>query len=163
MVEPTLAAGKLFKDHPYLSRLFTTMSPDEMTKDPVFSFNPDLPEVSNFHDATLTYYCGFGNAKPRGETPAELVTEQGWRLYMPQGTGENDWLDVPMPASYQTQILREEGAPEVVGDNDRSIENAILDHRKPRSGGCSVTGHNGSFGLLLFGLFAALLVFRRRS
>ena len=166
VVAPTLEAGQMFRDHPYMSRLFTTMSPDEMTKDPVFSFNPDLPEVSNDHNATLTYYCGVINhGKSQAETAAQLVTEQGWRLFFPNGTGENDWLDVPMPASLETQILREEGDPEVVGNNDDAIEASINDFRKPRgSGGCQVasgTGNGGALALAFLALFAAVVRRRR--
>lgn len=166
VVTPTLDAGQMFRDHRYMSRLFTTMSPDEMTKDPVFSFNPDLPEVSNDHSATLTYYCGVINhSKSQGETAAQLVTEQGWQLFFPKGTGENDWLDVPMPASLETQVLREEGDPEVVGNNDSAIEDSINDFRKPRgSGGCSVasgSGNGGALALAFLALFAAVV--RRRQ
>lgn len=36
----------------YLTRLTTTISPDEMTVDPVFGFDPDLADVSNVRDAS---------------------------------------------------------------------------------------------------------------
>ena len=42
-VSPTLAAQRLFTNHPYLTRLYTTLSPVEMTDNPVFSFNRNLP------------------------------------------------------------------------------------------------------------------------
>ena len=37
----------------YLTRLLTIVSPEEMTKDPIFAFNPDLPDVSNQHTAKI--------------------------------------------------------------------------------------------------------------
>ncbi len=46
-----LAAG-----HPYLTRLSTVISPEEMTVDPAFLFDPAEPEVSQVHD--LTYRGG---------------------------------------------------------------------------------------------------------
>ncbi|MCA9527288.1 MAG: DUF2330 domain-containing protein, partial [Myxococcales bacterium] len=39
---PRQALAGLFEAHPYLTRLYTTMSPDEMAEDPVFDENPDL-------------------------------------------------------------------------------------------------------------------------
>ena len=30
-----------------------------MNRDPVFSYNPDLPDYSNVHEATLTYSCNW--------------------------------------------------------------------------------------------------------
>ena len=45
------------ESRPYLTRLYTTMSADEMTMDPVFEFNPDLPDVSNVHTANRYVRC----------------------------------------------------------------------------------------------------------
>jgi hypothetical protein len=41
---------------PYLTRLFTTMSAEEMTEDPTFAFNPDAVPVDNVHQATAQVY-----------------------------------------------------------------------------------------------------------
>ena len=45
VVKPTLASAGLFRSYPYLTRLYTTLSPEDMNRDPVFSENPDLPAV----------------------------------------------------------------------------------------------------------------------
>jgi len=60
IVEPLRDAQKLFDDHPYLTRLFTTLSAEEMTVDPVFAFNPDLPDVTNTHSAEAHFECRDG-------------------------------------------------------------------------------------------------------
>ena len=118
VVKPTLAAGALFDDNAYLTRLYTTLSPEDMNLDPVFSFNPDLPDVSNVHEANLTYHCGAFQQNDPSTTPAVLVTEQGWQRDFPDGTGQQN----PTPPtgyaySRQIQVLREAGQPEVVTDN----------------------------------------------
>ena len=59
VVQPTLSAGMLFDKFSYLTRLYTTLSPEDMNKDPVFSFNAGLTDYSNTHNANLTYHCGF--------------------------------------------------------------------------------------------------------
>jgi MYXO-CTERM domain-containing protein len=127
VVDPTLAAGAMFDQSPYLTRLYTTISPEDMTKDPVFSYNPGLPDVSNVHQATLTYYCGwFGNSQ-QATTPAQLKTEQGFLVDFPHGTGTaGTYVPSPdLPGSLRTEILREEGAPEVVSDNSHRISNVL--------------------------------------
>lgn len=57
IVQPMIAAQKMLDDQPYFTRLFTTVSPDEMTRDPLFDFNPDLEKVSNVHVANATGMC----------------------------------------------------------------------------------------------------------
>ena len=146
VVEPTLGAGKLFRDNPYMTRLFTTLSPDEMTRDPVFSFNPELPDVANEHRGRLIYYCDLdGPLDNQGTTPAMLITEQGWKLWMPGGTDNNPWGDVEMPYSSYTQVMREEGPPENVGDRTADIDDQLAS-----DGGCGV-GASPANLLLLFG------------
>lgn len=162
-ITPTLSAGEMFRKHDYLSRLFTTLSPNEMTKDPVFSFNPDLPEVSNIHTGVLTYYCQLLNNPTIANTPAVLMTEQGFKLTYTNGTGEadaiNPWPLVDMPQSQSQEILREEGSPEVVIDNTNLITAALSAERE--GGGCSVGGGASNSYLLLLAL--GLLAIRRRK
>ena len=164
VIAPTLAAGQMFRDHDYLSRLFTTLSPNEMTKDPVFSFNPDLPEVSNVHTGTLTYYCQLLADPTIENTPAVLYTEQGFKMVFRNGTGDsetvNPYLGLEMPQSQFQEVLREEGEPEVVIDNTPLILAALADQRGSGSGGCSVGG-SSSAGLWLLAL--GLLALRRRK
>ncbi len=41
---------ELSQKHRYLTRLNTVISPEEMTVDPVFDYDPQRPDVSNIHD-----------------------------------------------------------------------------------------------------------------
>ena len=160
VVEPTLEAGKMFKANSYMTRLFTTLSPNEMTKDPVFSFNPDLDDVSNNHVGRLLYYCGIIGEDTLTTTPAKIITEDGWELALPNGTGENPWTDVQWPSSYQIQVVREEGKADVVVDNTDVILGLIASQGD--DGGCAIGGRSGAgTSLLLLGL-ALMVVSRRR-
>jgi hypothetical protein len=162
VVQPTLQAGALFDKFAYLTRLYTTISPEDMNKDPVFSFNPGLPDWSNVHDGTLTYHCGiFGGSGNQANTPATLRTSSGWVLSYPNGVGSAVPLE-GLPGSERIEVLREEGGPEVVTNND-----SLIDHSLDSSGGCGfiVGGRAGGVGgaagfLLVAGL--ALLWRRRR-
>jgi MYXO-CTERM domain-containing protein len=164
VVAPTLAAGQLFRDNPYLSRLFTTLSPNEMTKDPVFSFNPDLPDVSNVHSGTLTYYCQLLADPTIENTPAVLITEQGFKLVYSNGTGDSDAINpypgLDMPQSQYQEVLREEGDAEVVVDNTDIIKAALAAENNSNNGGCSVSGNGSAAGLWLLAL--GFLALRRR-
>jgi hypothetical protein len=158
IVQPTVDAAALFDKYSRLTRLYTTLSPEDMTLDPVFSFNPTLPDVAKDHQATLTYYCGLGHTD-RATAPATLTTEQGWTRDFPSGTGTSV---LPAPPAGLTarrlEVLGEEGPPNVVMDN------------APNSGcGCALGNEGGSpaGGALLgatVGLAAAVAMrLRRRS
>jgi MYXO-CTERM domain-containing protein len=154
VVKPTLEAGAMFDDNGYLTRLYTTLSPEDMTLDPVFSFNPDLPDVGNVHEATLTYYCGYMQQQnDPSTTPARLVTEQGWSRDFPNGTGfQNPPQVTGVAYSRQIQVLRESGGPVIVTDH-------------PPSDGCAcaVNGGDGYHGAaVLLALLGAALALRPR-
>lgn len=166
VVTPTMEAGAMFRTNPTLTRLFTTLSPSEMTADPVFSYNPDLPELSNVHNARAIFHCGFYGYDDINEVPATIVTEQGWRLELEHGIGANPWPTADMPAAARTETLREEGAPEVLTDNEGAIEDVVGSRG---GGGCAaIPGAGGGSGaglsiLGLVGLGLAAFVRRRRG
>lgn len=51
VLSPLQRLEGLFARSKSITRFFAKLSPDEMTRDPVFAFNPDLPDVSNVHTA----------------------------------------------------------------------------------------------------------------
>ena len=58
IVTPRINAQMMIDGHPYLTRLNTFISPEEMTKDPFFFESRDLGNVSNAHTAVLRTMCG---------------------------------------------------------------------------------------------------------
>jgi hypothetical protein len=169
VVTPTLAAGALFEQFPYLTRLYTTLSPEDMNKDPVFSYNPGLKDWPNVHNGVLTYHCGFFGDRGIFNTAATLRTEAGWVIEYPNGTGPSTttgggstFTPPGGPSSQRIEILRETGNPEVVTDNTASISNSL------GGGGCGVTvgarasrSYVGFFGLLV--IAGLMLLGRRRA
>lgn len=168
VVTPTLAAGAMFDSYPYLTRLYTTLSPEDMNKDPVFSFNPGLKDWPNVHDGTLTYHCGFFGDAGIFKTPATLKTESGWVVDYPSGTGSTNggggvtpFTAPGGPSSLRIEILREQGSPDVIVDNSSSISHAL------GGSGCGVAigGRASRQTVGLFALVAIaglMLVGRRR-
>src|SRR6185295_10455898 len=57
VIEPVRRFQRLINRTGYMTRLYTTLSAAEMIVDPVFRFNPDLPDVSNQHSATRVIEC----------------------------------------------------------------------------------------------------------
>jgi hypothetical protein len=170
VVEPTQAAAALFRQFPYLTRLYTTLSPEDMNRDPVFSYNRELKDVANVHTGTLTYHCGLYNSKDAASTPTSLRTADGWVIEYPKGTGLSNFPfgggTVPPftspagPVSQRIEILREQGQPDVIADNAARISNALGD------GGCGV-GFGGRASRNMAGacglvVVAGLLLLRRR-
>ncbi|HET9222571.1 MAG TPA: DUF2330 domain-containing protein, partial [Roseiflexaceae bacterium] len=72
--DPTLST--LLSQYPYVTRVYTRLSAEEMTLDPVFRFNPDLPTISNVHDLSKdmrVWDCDGGNISNRALSPAETA------------------------------------------------------------------------------------------
>jgi MYXO-CTERM domain-containing protein len=158
VAQPTLAAGALFSKYPYLTRLYTTLSPEDMNRDPVFSYNPGLPDWPNVHNGTMSYECGLAGTDAQDTTYAWLRTADGFTYAFPAGT-RNAQLP-SQPASRLIQILRETGDPEVVTDNTGAIASDL-----GQSNGCSVSvgaRRSGAAGLALLALAVAALIVRRR-
>ena len=113
VVEPLEELEVLFDEKPYLTRLYTTLSADEMTVDPMFDYNPDLPAVDNIRSADARWDCG-GDS----ETPQE-----GWELVVTLSDGREvrskpfvDGGPVPFaePAAATIEQLRTSGPPEII-------------------------------------------------
>jgi hypothetical protein len=57
LIKPLQETLDVLDDGLYLTRLYTTLSPEEMTLDPAFSFNPDLPDQQLDRHALLEDSC----------------------------------------------------------------------------------------------------------
>lgn len=55
---PREAIADLFAKASVLTRFFTTLDPKEMTRDPIFAFNPDLPMVDRQHTVQAVVHTG---------------------------------------------------------------------------------------------------------
>ncbi len=134
IAEPTLDAAALFNQHSTMTRLYSTLSPEDMNKDPVFSYNPSLPPYPNEHTATLTYHCGgFFSSQRYSSATLELPSGLHREFSIDQVNG-GTYPAIDAPYSEQIQILRETGEPEIVVDNSDAIRRAL------GLGGCSLTG-----------------------
>src|SRR5262249_54162224 len=145
IAEPALAAGALLRAQPYLTRLYTTLSPEQMDRDPVFSWSTMVGDVDNVHVGTLTRHC---------DGSATLVTAQGFVL---------PYARAPvLPASLYIQQLSEDQPPVIVVDNMARVWAGLppIAAGEARGSGCRVGGGAGA-GLAL--VLIALARAGRRS
>lgn len=170
VVEPVRLAAVLFQGGRTMTRFYTTMSPEEMTMDPIFDFNAELEDYSNVHTARQIIECSYGVTR----------AEAGWRVVLDSGVtirGEQrNWplANSEMPAMMTASRIGTTGTGEVIMTNGAAIISAVNANneanprRYPRGliagGGCSVSG--GEFGGAGFGallLLGAALWRRRRA
>lgn len=154
ILDPRREAQAMLDSHAHLTRLFTTLSAEEMTEDPMFVLSSELAqEVSNVHRATLRTDCAPGYFSwtapqsfilPSGRTE---VFREGVAYYGSDAEYCEDRRSGFTPGT-PTDRLREIAASRTV---------------RPGGGGlCSIGGRAGLTGgaVLLVGL--AALVRRRR-
>ncbi|MEK6606923.1 MAG: DUF2330 domain-containing protein [Myxococcota bacterium] len=147
---PMEAAQALFDAHAYLTRLTTFISPEEMTIDPIFAQNADLPDVSNVHAAQATLVCGAGGAW--GQSAIVVTLPDGRQVVvLPSEYGGYEW-PTGEPAAAVVEQLEAEGFGKVLVDNVGEPAEASLippedfeDEAESESdGGCSVGGARGA-------------------
>jgi MYXO-CTERM domain-containing protein len=166
VIEPMLATQELLDSRPYVTRLYTTLSAPEMDLDPLFDFNPDLPDVSNLHTARRVIECHRSIYQEEAPTRFELEDGRVVRLHQgdpwPFSTGDEE----PLPANAKVLALTTSGPGSVVTDNSAAIDQALSQHNATvASPGCgcgvvSPSAHLGTWASLA--LFALLRRRRRR-
>jgi hypothetical protein len=123
VVKPVTETQRLINTRPYLTRLYSTMSSDEMTVDPSFTYNGELADVSNKHVAKQFIEC----------KPDITQYEAPWRIELPQGgvirgQGSSGWpIEAgTLPANLKIVQLSTKGAGMVVEDNSRPIGDMLF-------------------------------------
>ncbi len=138
---------------PVLTRLFTTMDPSEMTADPVFVFNSDLPQdVSAAHSATDHSHLSFsGNVTSR---TLELADGRSYHFADP-GNPSLESVDTPAALVVSDLSASGEGTPVFDGTDQAQADADAF------SAGCATSESAGAFAPLL--LLAAGVIRRRRG
>ncbi|MCA1665013.1 MAG: DUF2330 domain-containing protein [Myxococcales bacterium] len=134
IVTPSRDANALLARHPYLTRLYTALSPKDMTIDPVFSSNRELGDVPLLHTATVTTACS---------KQQWLTTDLGFEVQYLNGLAPN----LNLPGALRVELVRDAGPAELVQDNSDQIRAALgpVDHGHQtspsgdQSSGCGCT------------------------
>jgi MYXO-CTERM domain-containing protein len=151
LVQPCLDAEEILARSPYLTRLTSTVSPEEMTVDPEFGFNPDLPNVSNYLEADLHDNCdGTGVLTLPGGFVLPIAS-------LDDTYPDAEWVDSRLDHhALIIEQLSESGSGEVLVDYTDELVGDLLDVAK--TCGCS-SGAAMPAGALLLALLVPL---RRR-
>jgi MYXO-CTERM domain-containing protein len=181
VIMPLKKAQAMIDAQPYLTRLYSTVSPEEMTRDPFFLINAKLPAVSNLHRAKGTGTClGDGSIKD-----ITLTLEDGEQLMIP-GTYRRFVTPPPVwaggtgeAAARRIELVSSFGDPAVYNGPQARLADHYLDTETPEAvrarripidgveggsaggGGCSVAG-GGAMGAVGLLLVVALVAVRRR-
>nr|AYM52711.1 hypothetical protein [Pseudenhygromyxa salsuginis] len=177
IVKPAIRARDLIDQNNYLTRMYTTISPNEMNDDPMFRANPTLPEVVAQRLSTQTLHCDGGTT---------VTIPDGRQVYFPPGE-PLVWPDFQDEMPWAEDVDQEgmaEAAPLINLVDNTALIDALLDEWNHReiagnddtdpgaddngnlASGCACAVDEGdpaggiAFGLALLGL--AGLIRRRR-
>lgn len=173
--EPGRHAAELLQNNDYLTRMYTTISPAEMTADPMFHENAQLEEVAQTRTANRRNLCN-------GDVLWTLP--DGREIYVPVGMGWPDFdaeapMDAPMPTAEFIDDVPATGAPMRLTDNQEVIDaqlrlynegagwnGATIDEGEgaspAKAGGCGCRTSNPAGALWMLGFGIALFGARRR-
>jgi MYXO-CTERM domain-containing protein len=184
VIDPVKLVQDLVDAHPTLTRMYTTLSAEEMTLDPIFTFNADQGDVDNQHTAERVIECN----------PQVSQFEAPWRIELPQGgvvrgnaNTVGTWpsaLDA-LPPNARIVRTADSGAGKVVEDNSAPILTQLATYNASVSsaavgnggdvpsggtangasgggGGCAIAPAKSSWGLLLGVIVMGGAVLRRR-
>jgi MYXO-CTERM domain-containing protein len=117
LIAPGKHAVDLLNTWPYLTRMYTTISPAEMLEDPIFRQNPNLPEVPSLRNAQALLRCdGHGT----------WTLPDGREVFVPNNGPWPDF-DVELPYEEEVQQTSIKGAPMTIVNNTAAINKALDD------------------------------------
>jgi MYXO-CTERM domain-containing protein len=178
IIKPGIVATGLLDANPYLTRMYTTISPHEMNADPMFRANPTLPEVVSLRMSNQRLHCD-GSTTVQIPDGREVYFPAGEALVWPAFQDEMPWEEAVDQEGMAAQ------APLIsLVDNTEQINELLDQWNKAKgqevggddetggselgsneAGSCGCTTDDGGpaggalFGLATFGLFGLL---RRR-
>jgi hypothetical protein len=136
IVTPARDAQAMLDHFTYLTRLTSSMSPDEMTLDPLFVLNGDMEDVSNTHQARLIVDCTNGEDYTAAERT--LILQDGTEIIVPswndywaqQGLG-GSWLDdLNVPAAAEIEQTGASGDATTVTDNGQITHAEVIEYNE---------------------------------
>ena len=169
VIAPLQASLDVLGGNRYLTRLYTTLSADEMTVDPAFVFNPDMGDQQLDRNATLNVDC--------------IDDRDHWNLTLGEGTGRNGEVVIdtispfpfaPPPVTQQASWKLEDtaafGQPQVLEQREFQVATlgspgtsvGVISPGPDVPDGGGLTGGEITSGGGAFGLSLLLLILGRR-
>ncbi|WP_266213784.1 DUF2330 domain-containing protein [Paraliomyxa miuraensis] len=119
IIDPGQHAVTVLDSFPTLTRMYTTISPGEMTEDPFFYENPDLPDVDLTNEVANRFI--------RCNNAAIWTLPDGREVYAPNPAM---WPDIPgeMPWEEEVQEIAAAGGPVSLVDNTVLIDTLLAEY-----------------------------------
>ena len=125
IIQPRIDAQMMIDQHPYLTRLNTFISPEEMNTDPLFFESTVLPDLSNVHTAVLRSMCG-NQDYLACNAPVRMELADGRIAWVRAGSKSTTCSYAPynQPANLPTLEVAWEHA--LTGEGTRMIDNTTM-------------------------------------
>lgn len=137
LIKPGKHAKDVLSLYPVLTRMYTTLSPAEMTEDPIFVAAPGLPSVGPMGTATQRITC---------DSQSGMTLPDGRQVGLPSGGG---WptFDSNMPWAERIEEYTDKGELIVLVDNKDQIDAQLKAYNAgedwPPAGSGGSTGFGG--------------------
>jgi len=136
IVDPMNRATELLTTWPYVTRLYTTISPHEMLSDPTFAEVEGLPDVAFRHGGLRDSGCCDTTMRLPGGREVILGTGNSWPV----------WGNA-MPWAERISEYQPDGPPAELSDRSNEIDALLADYNAaaacPNPGGGGTTGGDG--------------------
>lgn len=165
IVVPLTETLGVFEGDPYVTRLYTTLSADEMTLDPTFSFNADLADQSIDRRASLALSCDLFNT--RWTLTLGSGTDRDGEVVI-NGLGSPPGFVTPVidqDALWRTETIATSGPPTLVAQKQFDVAQVIGDDANtglPLCGNGIALCGAGTGASMMFMAFGLRLMRRRR-
>ncbi len=125
VVRPATRAQRMLNGGPVATRMQTALSPEEMTVDPVFAFNPDLPRVAADRSILLSTRC-LDDSQLIEDGPRYLLLPGGYEVPVPVSSDAipiGSWLEerVDYRRAMVVEQLSETGEGSVLVDHSADL------------------------------------------
>jgi len=173
VIEPRQRLSLRLRQAAKITRLVSSLSPAEMTVDPTFALNPDLPDVSNLRQATESFDCDGADEDPY-DAHRTLTLSDGRSVLLPSYRWLDDhrmttiaWLQqegLTEPANKRIEQTGPTGLPVVLQDNTSLLETQVSTPiLEDTAKGCGCSTSDPRVGLLAVGLLGLGLRRRRAT
>lgn len=161
LVEPVRRVQEQLARYPHVTRLTSSISPAEMTVDPSFVINPDMPDIDRVRTAVEVFECSLGrswSAVPRRlELPSGLVVPlPSYQWMWNNNVSYLDWVERGGDIAAWTIEETSTDAPMLISDHRDEVADILADiaanASTPVGGvagcGCGTTGGGSSWWLM---------------
>lgn len=134
IIDPLFAIGELLSGSAKVTRLSMRISPEEMDRDPVFAYNPTLPNVSPNRVVEINQVCsnGWYDYSSGKSVPDQRLSIDGLGSWViTNGNNAADLRFKDAPAALAMYVQEEQGAPIGIAPAQAGVIDMAIAGAKP--------------------------------